>query len=39
MRALSDYIGRATVRCEPRNHDRYGRVVAVCFKGAEDLDR
>lgn len=37
--ALSDRIGRATVRCEPRDHDRYGRVVAVCFKGAEDLDR
>ena len=37
--ALSDRIGRATVRCEPRDRDRYGRVVAVCFKGAEDLDR
>ena len=37
--ALSDHIGRATVRCEPRDRDRYGRVVAVCFKGAEDLDR
>jgi endonuclease YncB( thermonuclease family) len=37
--ALSDRIGRATVRCEPRDRDRYGRVVAVCFKVAEDLDR
>jgi hypothetical protein len=34
---LSDWIGRATVRCEPR--DRYGRTVASCFKGAEDLNR
>lgn len=37
--ALSDRIGRATVRCEPRDRDRFGRVVAVCFKGTEDLDR
>jgi endonuclease YncB( thermonuclease family) len=37
--ALADRIGRATVRCEQRDIDRYGRVVAVCFKGAEDLDR
>jgi endonuclease YncB( thermonuclease family) len=37
--ALADRIGRATVRYEQRDVDRYGRVVAVCFKGAEDLDR
>jgi len=37
--ALADQIGRATVRCEQRDVDQYGRVVAVCFKGAEDLDR
>lgn len=37
--ALADRIGRATVRCEPRDRDRYGRVIAVCFKGAEDLNR
>ena len=37
--ALSDRIGRATVRCEPRDRDRYGRVVAVCFKDGEDLNR
>jgi len=37
--ALSDRIDRATVRCEPRDRDRYGRVVAVCFKGTEDLNR
>ena len=37
--ALSDCIGRATVRCEPRDRDRYGRVVAVCFKDGEDLNR
>ena len=36
--ALADRIGRATIRCEPRDHDRYRRVVAVCFKGAEDLN-
>jgi endonuclease YncB( thermonuclease family) len=37
--ALSDRIGRATVSCQPRDLDRYGRVVAICFKGDEDLGR
>ncbi|MFN3347382.1 thermonuclease family protein [Pseudorhodoplanes sp.] len=37
--ALADRIGRATVRCEQRDLDRYGRVVAVCFQGIEDLGR
>ena len=37
--ALADRIGRATVRCVPRDIDRYRRVVAVCFKGKEDLNR
>jgi endonuclease YncB( thermonuclease family) len=37
--ALADRIGRATVNCQPRDRDPYDRVVAVCFKGTEDLDR
>ena len=37
--ALSDRIGQATVSCQPRDRDRYGRIVAVCFKGNEDLNR
>ena len=37
--ALADRIGRVTVSCQPRDLDRYGRVVAVCFKGSEDLNR
>jgi len=37
--ALADRIGHATVRCEPRDIDRYRRIVAVCFKETEDLDR
>ena len=37
--ALADQIGRATVDCEERDIDRYHRIVAVCFKGAEDLNR
>ncbi len=36
--ALADYIGEATVTCEPRDTDRYGRTVAVCRKGHEDLN-
>jgi len=37
--ALSDRIGRSTVRCEPHGRDRYGRAIAICFKGTEDLNR
>ena len=37
--ALADQIGRAAVTCQPRDFDRYGRVVAACFKGSEDLNR
>jgi endonuclease YncB( thermonuclease family) len=37
--ALADRIGRAIVRCEERDIDRYQRIVAVCFKDAEDLNR
>jgi endonuclease YncB( thermonuclease family) len=28
-----------TIRCEHRDVDRYGRVVAVCFGGSEELNR
>ena len=31
--ALSDSIGRATIRCEQRDIDRYKRIVAVCRLG------
>ncbi|MBM3535880.1 MAG: thermonuclease family protein [Alphaproteobacteria bacterium] len=37
--ALADHIGTATIRCEPHGHDRYRRIIAVCFKRAEDLNR
>jgi len=30
---LSDFIGRRTVTCSPKDKDRYGRVVAVCSVG------
>jgi endonuclease YncB( thermonuclease family) len=36
--ALSDHIGQQTVTCEPRDTDRYGRVVAICRAGTEDLN-
>lgn len=36
--ALSDRIGRGSVTCEARDTDRYGRVIAVCFKDQEDLN-
>ena len=36
--ALANKIGRATVRCEQRDIDRYKRIVAICRLGAEDLN-
>jgi len=36
--ALSDKIGRQTVRCEQKDVDRYKRIIAACFIGAEDLN-
>lgn len=36
--ALSDKIGRRAVSCEPRDKDRYGRVVAICRAGSTDLN-
>jgi endonuclease YncB( thermonuclease family) len=37
--ALSDRIGRRSVSCEARDTDRYGRTIAVCSQGGEDLNR
>lgn len=37
--ALSDRIGRSVVRCDVRGSDRYGRIISVCFKDTEDLNR
>ena len=36
--ALSDRIGRGAVTCKAKDTDRYGRVIAVCFNGQEDLN-
>ena len=36
--ALADQIGEAPIACEPRDTDRYGRTMAVCRKGSEDLN-
>jgi endonuclease YncB( thermonuclease family) len=35
--ALADHIGRRTVMCEPKDRDRYGRLVAVCSVAGENL--
>jgi endonuclease YncB( thermonuclease family) len=37
--ALADRIGRSTVSCQPNGKDQYGRVLAVCYQGSEDLNR
>lgn len=35
--ALADFIGQRTVSCDQKGTDRYGRAVAVCSAGDEDL--
>ncbi len=36
--ALADKIGQRPVTCHRKDVDRYGRIVAVCWIGAEDLN-
>lgn len=36
--ALADRIGSRTVSCDPRDRDRYNRVVAICYARDEDLN-
>lgn len=36
--ALSSRIGASPLSCEPRDTDRYGRTVAVCRLGGDDLN-
>ena len=36
--ALSQLIGSSSVRCEEKDQDRYGRVVAECFVGQVNLN-
>lgn len=36
---LADKIGLASIWCEPHGRDRYGRIPATCWLGAEDLGR
>ena len=35
---LSNFINHRPVTCEERDRDRYGRIVAVCYAGGEDLN-
>ena len=36
--ALADKIKTQTVECQPKTHDQYGRVVAVCSVSGEDIN-
>jgi endonuclease YncB( thermonuclease family) len=36
--ALADAVGQRSVACDPVDTDRYGRLVAVCWLGADDLN-
>jgi endonuclease YncB( thermonuclease family) len=37
--ALADMVGQAVIRCQPNGVDRYKRIIGVCFKGDQDLNR
>ena len=36
--ALASMVGRSSVACRVRDIDRYGRLIAVCFRGDTDLN-
>lgn len=36
--ALAQFLGQQTVTCQPRDTDRYGRTVAVCYRGNVDVN-
>lgn len=36
-RAMDDLAGGKTLACDPRDIDRYGRIVAVCLEGDTDV--
>jgi endonuclease YncB( thermonuclease family) len=35
---LANHIASGTVSCDQRDIDRYGRTVAVCYLGSEDVN-
>ena len=35
---LSDRIGRRPISCDAQGTDRYGRTLAICLEGGEDLN-
>lgn len=35
--ALADRIGRSSIRCVGQSYDRYRRLIAVCYRGSEDI--
>jgi len=37
--ALSDFLSRSTVSCQPLDLDRYGRTVAKCFVRGVDIEK
>ncbi len=37
--ALDSFVGGRTVRCQPNGDVHGNRIIAVCFKGAEDINR
>lgn len=37
--ALAERIANSSLRCRPLDRDRYGRIIATCLKGSEDISR
>ncbi len=36
---LAQQIANSSVRCRPLDRDRYGRIIATCLKGSEDISK
>ena len=36
--ALTNHISQAAIECQPKGKDQYGRTIAVCYRGSEDLN-
>ena len=36
---LAEHIANSAIRCHPLDRDRYGRIIATCLKGSEDISK
>ncbi len=36
---LAERLANGSIRCHPLDRDRYGRIIATCLKGSEDISK